>query len=83
MKKAPCVGVVFAGIEQFEGVNFVIPSKWVRHSITELYREGPSRQPWLGLTVHESSSGLEIIYVMPGTWSYEAGLHPGDRIRFD
>lgn len=74
------VGVVFAGIEMFEGINFIIPAQWIRHCVTELYENGMNRQSWLGLTVHESSSGLEVLYVMPGTSCYEAGISPGDRI---
>ncbi|MDC7227050.1 MAG: trypsin-like peptidase domain-containing protein [Spirochaetales bacterium] len=74
------VGVVFAGIEQFEGVNFIIPVKWIMNSLSELYVEGRNRQSWLGLSVHESNDGLEIIYVMPGTSGFIAGVGAGDRI---
>lgn len=74
------VGVVFAGIEQFEGVNFIIPVKWILNSLPELYREGRNRQAWLGLTMHERNDGLEIIYIMPGTAAFSAGVQPGDEI---
>ena len=74
------VGVVFAGIEQFEGVNFIIPVKWILNSMTELYAEGRNRQSWLGFTVHESNDGLEIIYVMPGTSGFVSGVEAGDHI---
>jgi S1-C subfamily serine protease len=74
------VGMVFAGIEQFEGVNFIIPVKWIIQSIPELYSQGKNNQSWLGLAVHEKNSGLEIIYVMPGTSSYSTGIVPGDEI---
>ena len=74
------VGIVFAGIEQFEGVNFIIPVKWVIQSLNELYREGRNRQSWLGMTVHEDRDGLEIIYVLPGTDAYRTGISGGDRL---
>ena len=74
------VGIVFAGIEQFEGVNFIIPARWVLNTISELYNGGRSRQSWLGFTVHESNEGLEIIYVMPGTSGFISGVEAGDRI---
>ena len=74
-------GVVFAGIEQFEGVNFVIPVKWVRHNISELYRRGRNRQSWLGLAVHENRKAMEVIYVMPGTNAFKAGVKNGDIIK--
>ena len=74
------VGVVFAGIEQFEGVNFIIPVKWILNNLTELYNEGRNRQSWLGLTIHEDNEGLEILYVVPGTSAFEAGLESGYEI---
>ncbi len=74
------VGVVFAGIEQFEGVNFVIPAEWILKSLTELYREGRNRQSWLGMAVNEDKNGLEIIYIMPGSSAFMSGLEIGDRI---
>jgi len=79
-EKGNLVGVVFAGIEQFEGVNFIIPARWIRHSISELYKQGKNRQSWLGLTAHESRDGLEILYVMPDTSAYNAGIKTGDKI---
>ncbi|MBI9106929.1 MAG: trypsin-like peptidase domain-containing protein [Spirochaetales bacterium] len=79
-KSGNLIGVVFAGIEQFEGVNFIIPAKWIRHSISELYKPGKNRQSWLGLTVHESREGLEVLYVMPDTSCYKAGIRQGDKI---
>ena len=74
------VGVVFAGIEQFEGVNFIIPAKWIIQNLTELYNEGKNRQSWLGFTVHENDKSLEITYVMPGTSAFITKIRSGDRI---
>ncbi len=74
------VGVVFAGIEQFEGVNFIIPVKWILKSLPELYEEGRNRQSWLGMTVHEDNTGLEIMYLMPGTSGFNSEIKPRDEI---
>jgi S1-C subfamily serine protease len=79
-KNGNFIGVVFAGIEQFEGVNFIIPARWILHSIPELYQTGKNAQSWLGLTLHQSSDGLEVLYVMPDTSSFEAGIKPGDKV---
>jgi S1-C subfamily serine protease len=75
------VGVVFAGIEQFEGVNFVIPFSWVNKVLPGLYRGGEARHPWLGMAVHESEQGLEVLYVLPGGPAAAAGLEPGDLLQ--
>jgi len=72
------VGVVFAGIEQFEGVNFVIPFSWVGKVLPELYRGGEARHPWLGMAVHETPKGLEVLYALPGSPAALAGLEAGD-----
>lgn len=72
------VGVVFAGIEQFEGVNFAIPFDWINKALPRLYRGGEARHPWLGLAMHETESGLEVIYTVPGGPAQKAGLEQGD-----
>jgi S1-C subfamily serine protease len=72
------VGVVFAGIEQFEGVNFVIPFSWVNKVLPGLYRGGEARHPWLGMAVQETDKGLEVLYTLPGGPGAAAGLEAGD-----
>ncbi len=74
------IGVVFAGIEQFEGVNFAIPSAWLQLFLPDLYREGEVAHPWLGAAVRESRNGLEIVYVAPRSPALDAGLQVGDLI---
>ncbi len=74
------IGVVFAGIEQFEGVNFAIPSAWLQLFLPDLYQEGEVVHPWLGAAVRETRAGLEIVYVAPRSPAQEAGLVVGDLI---
>ena len=74
------VGVVFAGIEQFEGVNFAIPYDWVIQSLPRLYSGGEARHPWLGMALHESDAGLEVVYTVPQEPADRAGLREGDVI---
>ncbi|HKK48291.1 MAG TPA: trypsin-like peptidase domain-containing protein, partial [Alkalispirochaeta sp.] len=71
-------GVVFAGIEQFEGVNFAIPSYWIRHFFPRLYEDGEVTHSWLGLSLHERSNGLEVVYVAPGSPAETAGITAGE-----
>ena len=44
-------GIVFAGIEQFEGVNFAIPWHWVERALPLLYAGGEAVHPWLGMAL--------------------------------
>lgn len=74
------VGVVFAGIEQFEGVNFAIPSYWIQDFLPELYSEGEVIHPWVGVAVADTADGLEVIYVANDSPAEAAGLKPGDII---
>ena len=75
------VGIVFAGIEQFEGVNFAIPGYWIRKFLPKLYREGEVVHAWLGLSVNETKNELEVLYSVPRTPAHEAGIVFGDKIR--
>jgi S1-C subfamily serine protease len=74
------VGIVFAGIEQFEGVNFAIPFDWVEKMLPRLYVGEEAGHPWLGAAVQEVDSGLEVIYTVPGSPADRAGLLEGDVI---
>ncbi|MCL1818954.1 MAG: S1C family serine protease, partial [Spirochaetaceae bacterium] len=74
------VGVVFAGIEQFEGVNFAIPGYWILKFLPSLYHEGEVVHSWIGLSIFETRRDLEVVYAVPGSPGREAGIAPGDRI---
>jgi serine protease Do len=70
-------GIVFAGLEQFEGVNFAIPSYWVRHFFPRLFEGGEVSHAWMGVSVISSAHGLEVVYVAPGSPAAVAGVEVG------
>ena len=74
------VGVVFAGIEQFEGINFAIPARWINASIPRMFLGGEATYPWIGAVVEEIQKGLEVVYVLPGAPAQRAGISAGDVI---
>ena len=59
------VGIVFAGIEQYQGLNFAVPAQRLAAALPAMIRGGKAERPWLGLTISETSSGAEIIYTAP------------------
>jgi serine protease Do len=72
------VGIVFAGMQQFEGLNFAVPYGWVEKALPALYRGGQAVHPWLGMAVAETEQGLEVIYTVPDEPAALAGIVAGD-----
>ena len=71
--KGSVVGVVFAGVPSYQGLNFAIPSYWVLRVLPELFRGGEVERGWLGLGLSPATKGtalarggLEILYRYPG-----------------
>jgi len=71
--KGSVVGVVFAGVPSYQGLNFAIPSYWVMRVLPELFRGGEVERGWLGLGLSpatkgtaQARGGLEILYRYPG-----------------
>jgi len=61
------VGVVFAGISQFQGLNFAVPADRLAAALPVMMKGGKASRPWLGLTLCETFSGAEIIYTSPNS----------------
>lgn len=74
------VGVVFAGIPQFQGINFAIPAHWLKKLLPQLYAGGEISHPWIGAALQKTSAGLVVSYVLPDSPASHAGLKEGDVI---
>jgi len=61
------VGVIFAGIPQYQGINFAVPAEMVAAALPAMIKGGRAQRPWLGLTLCETLTGAEIIYTAPNT----------------
>jgi S1-C subfamily serine protease len=61
------VGIVFAGIEYFQGLNFAIPAERLAAALPAMIQGGKAERPWLGMVLSETASGAEVIYVAPNT----------------
>ncbi|MDR2404717.1 MAG: S1C family serine protease [Spirochaetaceae bacterium] len=75
------VGIVFAGIEQYPGLNFAVPAERLAAALPAMIGGGKAERPWLGLTISETIQGAEIIYVAPFTPASEQQIPEGARIR--
>ncbi|MCL2196665.1 MAG: S1C family serine protease [Treponema sp.] len=61
------VGVIFAGIEQHQGLNFAVPAQTLNAALPAMIKGGRAQRPWLGITLCETDKGAEIIYTAPNT----------------
>jgi S1-C subfamily serine protease len=61
------VGVIFAGIDQHQGLNFAIPAERLAAALPAMIKGGRAQRPWLGFTLCETFSRAEIIYTAPNT----------------
>ncbi|MDR2398281.1 MAG: S1C family serine protease [Spirochaetaceae bacterium] len=80
-KEGRLVGIVFAGVEQYQGLNFAVPAERLAAALPAMMREGKAERPWLGLTVSETASGAEIIYVAPFTPGADQQIKEGSFIK--
>lgn len=79
--------VVFAGMLQYQGLNFAIPVEYLRQDLPVLYHGGKRDHPWTGSYGHTKKSadgrqnlGLEVQYVMPGGSTSRAAFRENDVI---
>ena len=77
-ERGDVIGIVFAGLEQYEGINFAIPVSWVQKDLPRLFAGGAVTHPWLGMALTESGPDLEVMYVTPGDPADKAGIVSGD-----
>ena len=75
------VGIVFAGIAQFQGLNFAVPAERLAAALPAMIAGGKAERPWLGFSLNETSAGAEIIYVAPSTPAAEQQIREGSIIR--
>lgn len=77
--------IVFAGMLQYQGLNFAIPVEYLKLELPLLYNGGEYKHSWLGAYGHtkrvrNNSEGLEVQYVMPGGSASFTGLEIDDVI---
>lgn len=88
----PCIdengnvqAIVFAGMLQYEGLNFAIPVEYLKSLLPALYAGGKISHPWIGCYGHTKrelgrDAGLEVQYVFPGASASRSRMLVGDVI---
>lgn len=74
--------IVFAGVQNFQGLNFAIPVEYLKYELPFLYNGGERKQPWIcafGKTKRlpgsgSANEGITVHYVMPGGSASRAGI---------
>jgi S1-C subfamily serine protease len=75
------VGIAFAGLANFENLNFAIPSKHMLTILGRLYAGGRIGRSWIGCSLDEDDEGLTIAYIVPNGPADIYGFEVGDIIR--
>lgn len=75
------VGVVFAGLPQYQGINFAIPIQWVTLTLPKLYKGGEVKRAWIGTGLYKENNKVLVYYVLPDSAAYKGGIKEGDYIR--
>ena len=75
------VGIVFAGMDQYQGLNFAVPAERLAAALPAMIAGGKAERPWLGLSLAETSKGAEIVYVAPSTPAAEQQIREGSVIK--
>ncbi len=79
-ERGQVVGIVFAGVPQYEGINFAIPFQWVRKTIPALYKKGEVKRCWIGAGLYKEKDKVYFNYILPNGDAFNAGIKDGDRL---
>ena len=75
------VGIVFAGIESHQGLNFAVPAERLAAALPAMIKGGKAQRPWLGIALSENLSGAEVIYTAPNTPATQHRIGEGTYIK--
>jgi len=75
------VGIVFAGLPQYQGINFAIPIQWATLTLPKLYKGGEVKRAWIGAGLYNENNKVLIYYLVPDGAAKKAGIMEGDYIR--
>jgi serine protease Do len=80
-QEGEAIGIVYAGVEDYEGVNFAIPAFYVKELLPRLYEGGKLEYGWMGFVAYKEFGKLINRYTVPGTAAEMSSLAYGDQIK--
>ncbi|MCQ2575687.1 MAG: S1C family serine protease [Treponema sp.] len=77
--------IIFAGMLQYQGLNFAIPVEYLKQELPLLYAGGKVNHAWISAYGHtrrikNSKEGLDVQYVLPGGSAAFSGIKVDDVI---
>lgn len=75
------VGVAFAGLKNYENLNFAIPSNHALSIMHRLYKGGEVKRSWIGCSIGEEGKDLTVEYIAPNSPAGVSQIAKGDVIR--
>lgn len=68
------LGIVFAGMADYQGINFALPLSWINVYIPGLFAGGALENTILGILLARNlDASIDIVYSMPGAKVFQAG----------
>lgn len=80
--------VVFAGVQNYQGLNFAIPVEYLKNDLPFLFAGGERTHNWIGCYGKTKklpgsgteNEGISVSYIMPGSFAEQSGLRVEDVI---
>lgn len=78
--KGQVVGIVFAGVPEYEGINFAIPFQYVKKTIPLMFKGNEAQRCWVGGALYENKGKVFFYYIMPNQAADKSGIEVEDRL---
>jgi S1-C subfamily serine protease len=73
-------GIIFAGLLDYQGLNFALPTRWIIAALPSLYAGGRAVHGYLGLAAANIDGAIELSYAVNGSGARDAGIQNGQRL---
>lgn len=74
------IGIVFAGLPQYQGINFAIPIQWLTLTLPQLYKGGEIKRAWIGAGIYNQNNKVFVYYLLRNGPAEKGGIQEGDYI---
>ncbi len=79
-KENQLIGVVYSKLQNFENLNFVIPSAMVDAVLPDMFRREKIEHSWIGVGTVKVDEGLKVLYIVPNSPAEKSNIQIGDII---